>query len=82
MKITLVEVIVIIAIIGTFLGLAIPVVQIAIDGPPAAKQEDRPAPRPGNMQTVTYDGHWWVRDGYSSCHHPDCPCYSRTPEMP
>ena len=92
--ITLVEVLVIIAIIGTLIGLLAPAVQIAfakngnqVGGQAAVPaQIVAPAPQDGSwyLFTVAHDGHWFVisrtTDGSRPfMHHPGCPC-TKKPE--
>ena len=93
--ITLVEVLVIIAIIGTLIGLLAPVMQMAVAaykrgnhaGGQAAvpAQIVAPAPEDGRwyLLTVKHDGHWFIITRGSGSqhfmHHPDCPC-TKKPE--
>ena len=89
--ITLVEVLVIIAIIGTLIGLLAPGIQMAVAaykrGNQAAvpAQIVAPAPQDGSwyLLTVKHDGHWFIitlgSDKRSFMHHPSCPC-TKKPE--
>jgi len=82
---TLVEAIVVLAIIGTLVALLWPAFTAARA---AASRNGEPAEPPTTwlLQTVKHDDHLWVISSAAAtvpvifCHHPDCPCHSRTAE--
>jgi len=75
--VTLVECLVVLAILGTLCGLLVPAFMAAA-GRPDTKQEP---PQSWNLYTAQHDGHWFVKDaGGGVCHHPDCPCHGRKAE--
>jgi prepilin-type N-terminal cleavage/methylation domain-containing protein len=84
---TLVEAVVVLAIIGTLVGLLWPAILAARDA--AASRNGEPAEPPTTwlLQTVKHDDHLWVISSAAAtvpvifCHHPDCPCQNRKPEM-
>lgn len=83
---TLVEVLTVLAILATLIGLLLPAFWAAMDN--AARNADgqgpgKPPEPPQSiwLSTVKHDGHWFVVRGDTwGMHHPDCPCHSRTPE--
>ena len=76
---TLVEVLVVLAIIATLVALLAPAFMAATDI--AARQESHEPPESIWLSTVKHDGHWFVVKGEDCClHHPDCPCRTRTAE--
>jgi hypothetical protein len=93
--ITLVEVLVIIAIIGTLIGLLAPGMQMAVAAYKRGNQAGgqaavpaqivAPAPQEGSwyLLTVKHDGHWFIITPSSAArsfmHHPGCPC-TKKPE--
>jgi len=91
LPITLVEVLVIIAIVGTVFGLMAPGIIAAYNrGNQSGAQANVPsqaamqAPLDGSQYfiTVVHDGHWFIirRHGGDTpfMHHPDCPCTKKS----
>jgi Tfp pilus assembly protein FimT len=92
---TLVEAIVILAIIATLLGLILPLfagVASSVKRHHAVTSAEREAgverdqaaepPAACTLVTVSHEGHWWIRclsSGHFN-HHPDCPCTKRRRE--
>jgi hypothetical protein len=87
---TLVEVLVIIAIVGTLGALLVPA---AARARRAADLANTPQQQPAEpeaaswyLRTRQHDGHWWVMaivgESHTPVHHPDCPCRQRSPEAP
>lgn len=75
--VTLVELCVVIVIILTLAAMLIPAVTAAR----SSRDKRQEPPQSWNLYTAQHDGHWFVKDaGGGVCHHPDCPCHSRTPE--
>jgi competence protein ComGC len=76
---TLVEAVVVVAILLTLVGLLWPAISAArsaasrgSDGVTHAINEPTES---WNLHTVRHDGHWFVeKAGGGVCHHPDCPC--------
>jgi len=86
--ITLVEVLVIIAIIGTLIGVLWPASALIRSELDRRAALDAPAPLPVEsgywyLRTVTHDNHLWVVSKRGAedrfVHHPDCPC-TKKPE--
>lgn len=82
---TLIEILVVVAIIVSLAGLLVPAFLAASDRQPAVLLEPSTT---ALLHTVKHDGHLWVMgwsyDGGNHAthfeHHPDCPCRSRTAE--
>lgn len=73
--VTLVECLVVLAILATLFGV------IAVGRPGAKQTSNQEPPQSWNLYTAQHDGHWFVKDAAGGvCHHPDCPCRSRTAE--
>lgn len=72
--VTLVEVIVVLAILATLCGLLAPLFFVK------TSREDRDPPKTIQMVTVQHDEHWWILARESFVHHPDCPCRRRWAE--
>lgn len=74
---TLVEVLVVVAILATLCGLLAPAIM-------AAREHHEPSIEPGTtlLETVSHDGHMWVMSwslhggahATHFVHHPDCIC--------
>lgn len=89
---TLVELLVVVAILGTLAALLIHAFPAARDHAAADGSAAQPLepPKTSLLRTVRHDGHLWVIgwsfDGGSHAthfvHHPDCPCQGRTAERP
>lgn len=77
--VTLVECLVVLAILATLCGLLVPAFMAATG---SRTQPDVGVEPPATIQMVTvqHDGHWWVLCRETFAHHPDCPCRSRTAE--
>lgn len=82
--ITLVEVLVAVAIVGTLVGLLMPAI-MAVGS--AASREDGGVKEPSRslwLSTVQHDGHWFVGSfgthAVAFQHRPDCPCRDRKAE--
>lgn len=67
---TVVELLVVLAIIASLCGLLVPAF-VAAGGRRDAELEP---PATIQMVTVQHDGHWWVLCRENFTHHPDCPC--------
>lgn len=75
--VTLVELLVVVAILATIIGLLAPLIWM----PPIALSENGGSPpKTVHMWTVEHDGHWWIKSVEHFAHHPDCPCRSRQAE--
>lgn len=87
---TLVELLVVVAILGTLAALLVPAFMAAREHAAADGSAPQPAepPETSLLHTVRHDGHLWVigwsfDGGYHATHfvhHPDCPCQGRTAE--
>jgi prepilin-type N-terminal cleavage/methylation domain-containing protein len=76
---TLVEALVVLAIIATLVAMLTPAFMAAMDN--AEGREPHEPPESIWLSTVKHDGHWFVVKGENCClHHPDCPCRTRTAE--
>lgn len=78
--VTAVEVIVVIAILATLVGLLWPAVSAASKAASRRPEREEP-PRSWRLETVQHDGHWFVMLPQAFAHHPDCPCRGRKAEM-
>lgn len=80
---TLVEALVVLAIIGVLLILVIAAFDARrLEGAISGKRTEPP---PGglfawHLTTVQYEGHWIIASEGALLHHPDCPCFGRSPE--
>lgn len=83
---TLIEVLVVLAIIATLAGLLAPAFFAASNNAPQSGTQATEPAKPSRswfLSTEQHDGHWWIRDGGHIgffVHHPDCPCRSKTAE--
>jgi len=77
---TLVEGLVVLAIIATLVGLLLP----AILASAGFKPQSAEPPETSLLHTVRHDGHLWVLSWRSHSthfvHHPDCPCQGKQAE--
>lgn len=83
--VTLVEVLVVLAILATLCGLLAPAIMAARDQQTTETQPESPyePPKSFALHTERHDGHWWIRDAMTGgyfVHHPDCPCRGRQAE--
>ena len=78
---TLVEALVVLAILATLVGLLAPAFMAAMDNAASREPQSHEPPESIWLSTVKHDGHWFVCKGENCClHHPDCPCRDRTAE--
>lgn len=79
---TLVEVIVVAAILLTLVGLLWPAFSAAWAAATGKPEEVKPSgpPRSFRLYTAQHDGHWWVMSPDHFEHHPDCPCPAQNAE--
>jgi prepilin-type N-terminal cleavage/methylation domain-containing protein len=72
---TLVEVLTVLAILATLVGLLIPAVMAAKDHAARVEAGEPEPPASVWMQTVQHDRHWFITRGEGFfLHHPNCPC--------
>ena len=78
---TLVEALVVLAIVCTLIALLIPAVARVFDhGSRAAAVVTGEPAVSWSLYTVQHDGHWFILGNRVGFHHPDCPCRKRQAE--
>lgn len=81
---TLVEVLVVVAILATLCGLLYPAFSAARAVASRKEGEVSEPHETAWLRTVKHDGHWFVGSfayhAFHFVHHPDCPCQGRMAE--